>query len=73
MTQEEISYVPSIEKEFENLKENKVESTDIFSERNMSQIKDRKYENYYLNHTTRKMSQWRQSISKTLHYTNLDF
>jgi hypothetical protein len=47
----------------DDLKENKIESTDIFSEHNVSQIKDRKYQNYYLNLTTLKTGHWRSFTS----------
>ena len=63
MTQEEISYMPSIDKDIGNLPENKQKSADIFSEHNVSQIKDRKYQNFYLNLTTHRTSQWRTSLS----------
>jgi len=64
ITQEEISYIPSIEKDIDDLKENKVESTDIFSEHNVSQVKDRKYQNYYLDLTSRKIENWRSFSSE---------
>jgi hypothetical protein len=64
ITQEEISYIPSIEKDIDDLKENKVESTDIFSEHNVSQVKDRKYQNYYLDLTSRKIENWRSFTSE---------
>lgn len=56
--------MPSLEKDLEELKENKVESTDIFSEHNVSQIKDRKYRNFYLNSSFRAASKWRASASR---------
>ena len=70
MTQEDISYMPSIEKDLDDIKENKMGKTDIFSEHNVSQVKDRKYQNYYLNLTTLKTDNWRSFASKDAKFNN---
>jgi len=70
MTQEDISYMPSIEKDMDDIKENKMDKTGIFSEHNVSQVKDRKYQNYYLNLTTLKTDNWRSFASKDAKFNN---